>query len=130
MPAVYFHIDDSDIRKIILENDYKEAKPKAEILEAIICEACHESNGSENIICWNCGHKLGTTDIGQINALTNILTSKSFKNILRRDYERLRDDHMIYEGLNNDKKKEYQELENDFQDLEELMDKIDNLKSK
>ncbi|MBA7494636.1 hypothetical protein ES702_05213 [subsurface metagenome] len=63
MPSVYFHIDDSDIRKIILENDYEQPKPIAETLEMINCEACNEPNGSENIMCWNCGHNLGTTDL-------------------------------------------------------------------
>ncbi len=68
--------------------------------------------------------------MNRINQLENILTSNAFKNMLNIQYERLVDDHNQY--INADKKfqEETQELENDFQDLKELMDKIDNLKSK
>lgn len=73
------------------------------------------------------GHKKLNNLEKEVSILTNILTSNAFKNILNIQYERLRDDHNQYVNADNEFKEKTQELEDDFQDLKELMDKIDNL---
>lgn len=79
MPSIYFHLDDSDIKRIILENDYEQQKPKIETLEMIECEACKQLNGTGQIDCWQCGHRLGTTDLREITGF-----QKDFKELVER----------------------------------------------
>ncbi len=61
MPAVYFHLDDSDIDSAI--NDGKmEIRNEHKTFGSIICPSCSEINNHLNSFCWKCG-KIINNDI-------------------------------------------------------------------
>ena len=58
MPAVYFHLDDTDIKNILVQQSgqkgYKKPKPKT--FKPIICKNCDAVNPKQNAFCYKCGH--------------------------------------------------------------------------
>lgn len=59
MPEIYFHVDDTDVRNVILAENgqevvFKKQKPKT--FKPIMCEICTSENNQQNPICWKCGH--------------------------------------------------------------------------
>jgi len=57
MPKIYFHLDDSDVREILLEEEIKKEKLKK--IKTIICQNCNTDNSELNIYCWKCNEILG-----------------------------------------------------------------------
>lgn len=63
MPAVYFHLDDSDLRNKLVKQAGKEKlkKPKPKTFKPIICEICKEENNQQNAFCYKCGNIIDET---------------------------------------------------------------------
>jgi len=60
MAAVYFHLDDADVKNMLLiENGLEkfEKKPTKKF-QPIICPTCSVENGQQNYFCWNCNNLL------------------------------------------------------------------------
>lgn len=58
MPEIYFHLDSTDVRNVILaENGQKTVvkKQKPKTFKPIKCEICNSENNQQNPICWKCG---------------------------------------------------------------------------
>lgn len=59
MPEIYFHLDDTGVRNILLAENGQKAvikKRKPKTFKPIICEVCNSENNQQNPICWKCGH--------------------------------------------------------------------------
>jgi len=59
MPEIYFHLDDTDVRNVILAENGQEVvvkKQKPKTFKPIKCGICNSENNQQNPICWKCGH--------------------------------------------------------------------------
>lgn len=58
MPKIYFHLDDSDLRNILIqENGQKPLeKKKAKTFKPIVCKVCKAENIQQNVFCYKCGN--------------------------------------------------------------------------
>lgn len=57
-PSIYYHLDDSDVREILLSENGLEApkKKQRKTFKSMICEICGSKNNQQNITCWRCNH--------------------------------------------------------------------------
>lgn len=105
MPEIYFHLDDSDLEKV-LAPDYIEKKKSKELKEKKpkICPICETENAQENLFCWRCGNIIKEGDKKEI-AIDLIAQPYKIEQ-LREENKRLK------ENLNNltDKLNETSEL--------------------
>ena len=60
MAAVYFHLDDADVKNMLLiENGLEKFEKKTtKKFQSIICPTCSVENGQQNYFCWNCNNVL------------------------------------------------------------------------
>ena len=60
MAAVYFHLDDADVKNMLLvENGLEKFEKKTtKKFQPIICPTCNMENGQQNYFCWNCNNLL------------------------------------------------------------------------
>ena len=60
MAAVYFHLDDADVKNMLLIENGLEKFEKKTIrkFQPIICPTCSVENGQQNYFCWNCNNIL------------------------------------------------------------------------
>ncbi|MBD3216209.1 MAG: tyrosine-type recombinase/integrase [Candidatus Lokiarchaeota archaeon] len=56
MPAIYFHLDDSDLRNELIGEEKKKQEIEIKKLERIECTVCGKENTELNSFCWNCGN--------------------------------------------------------------------------
>jgi len=56
MPKVYFHLDDNDLRNVLLNGSEIERKREIETFKPILCPACNTKNSSQNAFCFKCGN--------------------------------------------------------------------------
>ncbi len=58
MPKIYFHLDDSDLRKLLIqENGQKPIqKKKPKTFKQIVCKVCKAENTQQNVFCYKCGN--------------------------------------------------------------------------
>ncbi len=67
MPEVYFHLDDSDLKRVLAPNYIEEKKgKKVKEKKPKICPICETENAQENLICWNCGNIIKEGDRKEI----------------------------------------------------------------
>ena len=58
MPKIYFHLDDTDLRNILIqENGQKPIeKKKSKTFKPIVCKVCKVENPQQNAFCYKCGN--------------------------------------------------------------------------
>ena len=58
MPKIYFHLDDTDLRNILIqENGQKPIeKKKTKTFKPIVCKVCKAENNQQNVFCYKCGN--------------------------------------------------------------------------
>jgi len=58
MPKIYFHLDDTDLRNILIqENGQKPVeKKKTKTFKPIVCKVCKVENPQQNAFCYKCGN--------------------------------------------------------------------------
>lgn len=58
MPKVYFHLDDTDLRNILVQENGQKGyeKPKPKTFKPIICRVCNTENPQQNAFCYKCGN--------------------------------------------------------------------------
>ncbi|MCK4382231.1 MAG: tyrosine-type recombinase/integrase [Candidatus Lokiarchaeota archaeon] len=58
MPKIYFHLDDTDLRNILIQqngqNPIEKKKPKT--FKQIVCKVCKAENSQQNVFCYKCGN--------------------------------------------------------------------------
>ena len=65
MPKIYFHLDDSDLEKV-LEPDGKYEPKKTETFKPKECKICNAQNNIQNLFCWKCGNVFKEEDKKEI----------------------------------------------------------------
>lgn len=105
MPEVYFHLDDSDLKEILVpEYIEKRKSEKKKEKEPKICPICTTENNQENLFCWRCGNVFKEMDE---NGIVVELITQPYK------IEQLREEN--------------KELQQKLSQMEEVIDKIPNL---
>lgn len=58
MPKIYFHLDDTDIKNILVQENGQEIykKPKPKTFKSIKCKVCDTENNQQNAFCYKCGN--------------------------------------------------------------------------
>lgn len=95
MADIYFHLDDSDIIKILTNEEIQKPKPKK--FKPIVCPICNVENNQQNYFCWKCNNildetKRAETGLNLINLKENqekiirLLMNLYFKRITKEEY--------------------------------------------
>jgi len=58
MPKIYFHLDDSDLRNILIQQNGQKSieKKKTKTFKPIVCKVCKAENPQQNVFCYKCGN--------------------------------------------------------------------------
>lgn len=92
MPKVYFHLDDNDLRNILLAQDKPVKTTEIETFKPILCPVCNTKNPAQNAFCFKCGNVINKDkvitarleereEIDNLKDTVKMLTSILLKNI-------------------------------------------------
>ena len=102
MPKIYFHLDDSDLRKHLIQengqNPIQKKKPKT--FKQIVCKVCKAENTQQNVFCYKCGNVINKNrivveriremeDIEQLKQ--ELETEKQMRESLHEEINKLKD---------------------------------------
>lgn len=114
MASIYFHIDDTDIRNILVEqNGHEYKKPKTKTFKKLICKSCKTENNQQNAFCYKCGHVVNKDRI-----VVDRLEEKEDIELLKQENKEMKDELVAMKDL-------YKEEMNDMR--EELKAMFDDL---
>ncbi|MFX1569828.1 MAG: tyrosine-type recombinase/integrase [Promethearchaeota archaeon] len=124
MASIYFHIDDTDIRNILLEqNGQKPKKTKAKTFKKIICEVCKTENNQQNAFCYKCGHVVNKERIviDRLEEKEDIQRLKEENKELKDELEAMKD---LYKEEMNNMREEMKSLFDDLYYRDDLEKRI------
>lgn len=141
MSAVYFHLDDTDIKRILVEQNGEKAykKPKPKTFKPIICKNCDTSNPKQNAFCYKCGHVINEDriiidriqekeDIESLKERNKALNEQIgiFSGVLNDLTKKIEGLEEINKTVKKDQEEHNEEIERRIKQMEELEEKLPN----
>jgi len=107
MSSVYFHIDDTDIKNILVEqNGFEYKKPKPKTFKKLICKNCKTENNQQNAFCYKCGHVVNKDRI-----VVDRIEEKADIELLKQENKEMKDELVAMKQLYKTEIKEIYEKE-------------------